>query len=104
MVNKTLATAISSALLGGAVVFGVNPQTSDTAKAVILANNVEQSSRLLEAPTWDASIVSATEITDAYMIIAQKYGVTTTDITNAGGNIQAAIQVKLAEQGKLCQP
>ena len=83
--NKTLTTALGSALLGGGAVFGATIQPADTTKPVILSENVELHSRLKEPPTLDTKYVSTKEMSDAYIQVAEKYGVTTEDLANAGG-------------------
>lgn len=100
MVNKHIITAVGSALLAGGAVYGaVQAPAPDP---IILADNVEQHSRLKQPPIWNTSIVSSIEMTKAYTDVAKKYNVSTQDITNAGGNIQLAIQKKMATMLLLC--
>ena len=70
--------------------------------SLILADNIEQHSRLKQPPVWDTSIVSSKEMTQAYIDVAKKYDVSAKDIVDAGGNIQLAIQRKMAGLLLLC--
>lgn len=84
-------TAIGGAFLGGTVI-GI---TTAPTESLIIKENIELHSRLNEPPIWDTSVVSQKKVTDAYIAVAEKYGVTASDITNAGGNLQTAIQNKM---------
>lgn len=98
--KKLIFTAISAAVLGGTMVGAATTLTS--ANPLLIKENVELHSRLKEPPIWDTSIVSQKEITDAYIAVAKKYGVTADDLTKAGGNLQTAIQAKMATMLLLC--
>ena len=87
-------------IISGGIVFGA--VASPPANPLILADNVEQHTRLKQPPTWNISVASSQEIADAYIAVASKYGVTAKDISNAGGNIQLAIQKKMATMFLLC--
>ena len=108
MNTKTIPVAIIATLLGagGMFLFTNQPQNfgaiqTDT-KSKLLSDNVEQHTRLKEPPVWDTSIVTSEEMSQAYINTAAKYEVTTQDIKDAGGNIQTAIQEKMALKSKLC--
>ena len=103
MQSKLIATAVGSALLGAGAMFGATIQTVEPANPLILKENIELHSRLNEPPVWDTSTVSSQEITDAYIKVAEKYGVTAKDITISGGNLQTAIQAKLQNAGLMCK-
>ena len=103
MQNKTIIGTIIGLLLGvGSTTLLGGTVPIDESKQSILADNVEQHTRLKQPPVWDTSIVSSKEITQAYIDIGNKYGVTEKDITDSGGNLQTAIQTKMAEQFLLC--
>ena len=99
--NKHIITAVGSALLGGGVLFGA--VQAPAPNPIILADNVELHSRLKEPPVWDTSVATSKEVTDAYIAVASKYGVTAKDIANSGGNLQVAIQVKLQAANLMCK-
>ena len=96
--NKLIATALGSALLASGATYGATIQTIEPANSLILKENVELHSRLKEPPLWDTSVVSSQEITDAYIAVSEKYGITANDLTAAGGNLQMAIQAKMPPQ------
>lgn len=75
MVNKLLATAVGSALLAGTgVIATINNETAQLKeeKAVILQDNIWKSVRLGETPVWDISVVSQTEMVEAYADLAKQ--------------------------------
>ena len=100
---KNLATILGTALLTSGATYGATLQTIEPVNPLILQDNVESHSRLKEPPVWDTSIVSSQEVTDAYIAVASKYGVTAKDIANSGGNLQVAIQVKLQAANLMCK-
>ena len=105
--KKTIITSLGSLILGatGAVALQTDTvQVTDlkVEKATILQDNVESHSRLVEPPVWDTSVATAEEISQAYIKVAEKYNVTTNDLTASGGNLQTAIQVKLQAANLMC--
>lgn len=105
MNTKTIITSIGSLILGATGTLALQPNTTalENAKVTVLQDNVESHSRLKEPPVWDTSVATSNEIVDAYIKVAEKYGVTDKDITASGGNLQTAIQVKLLARGLLCK-
>lgn len=85
-------------IVGTSIVLG---GTADKTQR-ILDENVELHTRLNEPAVLDLSIITSKEISQAYINIAEKYGVTAGDIINAGNNIQEAIKVKMVQQSLLC--
>ena len=101
--KKLIATALGGALLGGAGTLAIDASEAEKnvfIKEALLSENVELHTRLNEPPTWDASLVSAEEMSEAYADVAEKYEVTVSDLDKAEGNVQAAIQSKIP--GLLC--
>ena len=98
---------ISLTFLTVGVLLGATGVTlaADTIKSVptILKQNVELHSRLNEPVVWDTSVVTAEEISQAYVDEANALGVTSDDIFKESGNIQTAIQVKLSALGLMCK-
>lgn len=108
MQTKLIALISSILLMGGSFYAGqvsVEPMSFGAmteTKQQLLEENVEQSTRLKEAPTWDTSIITSSEISQAYIDVAIKYKVSEMDVKETGGNLQTAIQKKMAEQSVLC--
>jgi len=78
--------------------------TTDTVNPnpIILKQNVELHSRLNEPVVWDVSVVTADELSQAYIDTAEKFQITESEIYATDGNIQTAIQVELQKQGLMC--
>ena len=83
--NKTLTGTIAGAIIGGGVVFGATALPAKDATPI----------------TWDTSLQSGQEISQAYIDIANSLGVTATDSGKHGGNIQLIIQEKV--KGEMCK-
>ena len=94
--------------MGGSFYAGqasVEPMTFgavNEAKQKLLDDNVEQYTRLKEAPVWDISVVTAEEMTQAYINVSKAYNVTAEELKTSGGNLQLAIQGEMAKQSVLC--
>jgi hypothetical protein len=103
--KKTIAIAISSALLGGGAVFTSNLGATDSvlltaekeAKHQVVKDNIWKDVRLGETPEWDASVVSATEMSQAYVEVAKEQGATSQP------NLYEGLDQKAVEQGVKCQ-
>lgn len=99
--KKIIATALGSALLAGT---GVVALTSDSAtvaqlkeeKAIILQDNIWKDVRLGEIPEWNPDIVSAEEMTAAYVDLANKQNAKNIP------NLYDGLTEKATEQGILC--
>ena len=106
--NYSIAILASILLMGGSFYAGrvSAPEpilgAADVAKQALLKKNVEVETRLKQPIEWDVSVATAKEITAAITEVASLYSVSNQDILDAGGNVQAAIQVKMGEQSKLC--
>lgn len=74
MVNKLLATAVGSALLGAGATATLTPSVDTTKiqaeKHALIKDNIWKDVRLGEAPEWDISVVSSKEMTSAYAELA----------------------------------
>lgn len=107
-IRYIIALCVSIVLIGGSFYAGqksVNIPTFGSisqAKQTLLEDNVEQYTRLKEAPVWDTDIISTEEMSNAYINVAYKYGVTNEILKESGGNLQLAIQKKMSEQSVLC--
>ena len=100
---KQLTTIIGSAIIGGSAVLGATFGAVDVKPdPIILADNIEQHTRLKQLPVWDTSVVTSEEITQAYIDVGKKYGVTKADLDAAESNLQVAIQTKMAAQLLIC--
>ena len=107
--NYLVAIIASILLMGGSFYAGRVSAPSEhifgaaeAAKQALLKKNVEVETRLKQPIEWDVSVATAKEITAAITEVASLYSVSNQDILDAGGNVQAAIQVKMGEQSKLC--
>lgn len=101
---------IIAGILGGATLIGgtytltvqdVSQLTAEVAKIkeekkVILKENIWQSARLNEIPKWDISVVSAEEMSQAYLEKAKELNAKETP------NLFENLQVKTIKQGVNC--
>ncbi len=105
---KPILTGIAGIILGaGTVGLAGTVDTVDTAKLqtdkqAVLDENIELHSRFAEPAVLDLNVATAEEVSQAYANVANEYGVTLTDLNTAKGNVQAAIQEKLAGTGLMC--
>lgn len=101
--KNLLSTIIGTAVIASGATYGaITATTADLSevkseKHAILKDNVWKDIRLGEAPEWDISVVSAEEMSSAYVSLANEMNAKETE------NLYDNLRAKAIEQGIACQ-
>ena len=96
--KQIIAAVFATAAISGGGTYAVfGGETMDEAKKAILKENIHLAVRLNEIPEWNISLVSAEEMSDAYIEKAKELG----EITEA--NLWEDIRKKVEKRGEVCK-